>query len=185
MDSIMNSLNKVSDRLSDEAFLSNKGLANEVGIHVFCYEPADELTVRVYFERLKHKTDVPYRLIECDLYRIFLEICEEKRIIKSIPGMEERKGKEYLYQQLQKIAAPEAFVERMKYELHEQRDVLLITGVGKVYPFVRVHKILDNIQHIFAKIPVLVLYPGTFNRQDLSLFGKFLDGNYYRAIDLL
>ena len=34
MDNIMTNLNKVSARLSEEAFLSNKGLSNEVGIHV-------------------------------------------------------------------------------------------------------------------------------------------------------
>ena len=185
MSDIMNSLGKVSARLSEEAFLTNKGLSNEVGIHVFCYAPEHEMTVRAYFENLKRKTDVPYRLIERDLYKIFLKICEEKRVLKSIPSMEERKGKEYLSEQLQKIATPEAFVEKMKYEPHRHGDVLLITGVGKVYPFMRSHKILDNIQHIFADIPVLMLYPGTFNGQDLGLFGKFLDGHYYRAFNLL
>ena len=88
-------------------------------------------------------------------------------------------------EQLQKVATPEAFVDKMRYEPHETGDVLLITGVGKVYPFMRSHKILDNIQHIFADIPVLMLYPGTFNGQDLGLFGKFLDGHYYRAFNLL
>ena len=185
MSDVMSSLNKVSARLSEEAFLTNKGLSNEVGIHVFCYDPKDELTVRNYFENLKKKTDVPYRLVECDLYKIFLEICEEKHILKSIPSMEERKGKEYLLEQLQKVATPEAFVVKMKYEPHVKGDVLLITGVGKVYPFMRSHKIFDNIQHIFADIPVLMLYPGTFDGQDLGLFGKFLDGHYYRAFNLL
>lgn len=185
MSDIMERLGKVSARLSEEAFLSNKGLSNEVGIHVFCYAPEHEMTVRAYFANLKGKSDVPYRLIERDLYKIFLEICEEKRILKSIPSMEERKGKEYLSEQLQKIATPEAFVEKMKYEPHQYGDILLITGVGKVYPFMRSHKILDNIQHIFADIPVLMLYPGTFNGQDLGLFGKFLDGHYYRAFNLL
>ena len=185
MEDTMSSLNRVSTRLSEEAFLTNKGLSNEVGIHVFCYDPKDEMTVRAFFENLKKKTDVPYRLIERDLYKIFLQICEEKHILASIPGMEERKGKKYLAQQLQKVATPEAFVEKMKYAPHEKGDVLLITGVGKVYPFMRSHKILDNIQHIFSDIPVLMLYPGTFNGQDLGLFGKFLDGHYYRAFNLL
>ena len=99
--------------------------------------------------------------------------------------MEDRKGKEYLSEQLQKVATPEAFVEKMKYETHKKGDVLLITGIGKVYPFMRSHKILDNIQHIFPDIPVLMLYPGTFDGQDLGLFGKFLDGHYYRAFNLL
>ena len=93
MDDVMKNLSRVSARLSEETFLTNKGLSNEVGIHVFCYDPKDELTVRAYFETLKNKTDVPYHLIECDLYKIFLQICEEKHILKSIPNMEERKVK--------------------------------------------------------------------------------------------
>ncbi len=56
MDNVMNCLNKVSARLSEESFLTNKGLSNEVGIHVFCYEPKDELTVRAYFEKSKVKS---------------------------------------------------------------------------------------------------------------------------------
>lgn len=185
MEDIISRLNRVSARLSEEAFLTNKGLSNEVGIHVFTYDPKDELTVRAWFENLKKQQDVSYRLIERDLYKLFLQICEEKHILKSIPSMEERKGKEYLQEQLQKVATAEAFVEKMKYEPHEKGDILLITGVGKVYPFMRSHKILDNIQHIFEDIPVLMLYPGTFDGQDLGLFGKFLDGHYYRAFNLL
>ena len=53
MSDIMNNLNKVSARLSEEAFLTNKGLSNEVGIHVFCYDPKDEPTVRAFFDNLK------------------------------------------------------------------------------------------------------------------------------------
>ena len=185
MSDILKELDKVSQRLSDEGFLSNKGLSNEVGIHVFCYEPEDEITVSLYFNQLKNDSTVPYRLIECDLYKIFLEICEEKRILKTIPNMEERKGKEYLMEQLQKVATPEAFVAKMEYSPHNPGDVLLISGIGKVYPFMRSHKILDNIQHIFADIPVLMLYPGTFDGRDLGLFDKFLDGHYYRAFNLL
>ena len=178
-------LDKIINRMSEEAFLSNKGLSNEVGIHVFCYPPKDEIIVRKFFEDLKKRNDLPFRIIERDLYKIFLEICEEKRILTRIPDMEERRGKEYLESQLQKVATPEAFVEKMVYEPHRYGDVLLISGVGKVYPFMRSHKILDNIQHVFSDIPVVMLYPGEFNGQDLKLFEKFLDGHYYRAFNLL
>ena len=185
MSNILERLDKLKAQMQDTDFQKGNGLSNEVNIHIFCYDPKDELTVRAYFESLKSKADVPYRLVERDLYKIFLELCEDKHIMNSISNMEERKGKEYLSEQLQKVATPEAFVEKMKYEPHEKGDVLLISGVGKVYPFMRSHKILDNIQHIFSDIPVLMLYPGTFNGQDLDLFGKFLDGHYYRAFNLL
>jgi hypothetical protein len=182
---ITEKLDKVVGRMSEESFLRNKGLSNEVGIHVFCYAPEDEIIVQSYFAALMERDDLAFRLIERDLYSIFLDICEDKRILTRIANMEERKGRDYLLLQLQKVATPEAFVEKMKYEPHKPGDILLISGVGKVYPFMRSHKILDNIQHIFADIPVLMLYPGAFDGQDLGLFGKFLDGHYYRAFNLL
>lgn len=185
MSNLTDRLNQIPSRLSEESFLRNKGLSNEVGIHIFCYAPEDEPEVTYFYKQLKESDSYPFRIIECDLYEIFIRICEEKRILRNIPNQEERKGKEYLLEQLQKIATPEAFVERMEYSSHQYGDILLITGVGKVYPFMRSHKILDNIQHIFSDIPVVMLYPGAFNGQDLDLFGKFLDGHYYRAFNLL
>ena len=152
---------------------------------MFCYDPEDELAVRAHFEKLRQASGAAYRIIECDLYKIFLAICEEKRILKSIPRMEETKGPAFLKEKLENVATPEAFVEKMKYEPHQKGDILLISGIGKVYPFMRSHKILDNIQHIFSDIPVLMLYPGKFDGQDLDLFGRFLDGHYYRAFNLL
>ena len=178
-------LDKIVDRMSDEAFLKNKGLSNEVGIHVFCYPPSDEMLVRHYFDELKKRKDLPFRLIERDLYKIFLEICAERRILEKVPDMEQRKGKDTLAEQLLKVATPEAFVRKMDYQPHLGADVLLISGVGKVYPFMRSHKILDNVQHIFADIPVVMLYPGEYDGQDLDLFERFLDGHYYRAFNLL
>lgn len=185
MSDILQHLNQIPARLSDEAFLGNRGLSNEVGIHVFCYDPGEEVIVRGFFSQLMQQSNAPYRLIERDLYQIFLEICEEKRILKSIAKMEQSKGKRFLQEKLANVATAESFVEKMQYAPHEKGDILLITGVGKVYPFMRSHKILDNIQHIFADIPVLMLYPGKFDGQDLEFFGKFLDGHYYRAFNLL
>ena len=185
----MNNIRKKFDIIikifSDEVFLKNKGLSNEVGIHVFCYNPKDELIVREFIAQLKNMDNTPFRLIECDLYKIFLRICEEKRILKAIPAMEKKKGSESLLKQLQKIASPEAFVERMQYTPHKYGDILVITGVGKVYPFMRSHNVLDNIQHIFSDIPVVMFYPGNFNGQELSLFDEFNDGNYYRAFNMI
>lgn len=143
MSSIKTDLESIKERFSDEVFLSNKGLSNEVGIHVFCYDPHDEMIVRDYMANLIQQADLPFRLIECDLYKIFLQICEDKRILKTIPAMEKKKGSEGLLKQLQKIATPEAFVERMQYAPHQHGDILLISGVGKVYPFMRSHNIVS------------------------------------------
>ena len=185
MKDIKQELDRIKGRISDANFLANKGLSNEVGIHVFTYDPKHELIVRDYIERLINTPSDDYRIIERDMYKIMLEILEEKRVLNTVPSLEEKKGKDYLLAQLQKIATQEAFLTRMKYEPHERGDVLFLTGIGKVYPFMRSHKMLDSMQQVFSDIPIVMFYPGVFNGQSLSLFDKFHDGNYYRAFNLL
>ena len=185
MSDIKQKLDKIRERLSDPCFLANKGLSNEVGIHVFCYDPADEIIVREFIAHLKEEKNTSYHIRECDLYEIFLQLLEDKRVLKSVAALEEKRGSDYLLKQLQKIATPEALLEYMKYEPHEHGDVLVLTGIGKIYPFMRSHKMLDSMQHLFEDIPIVMFYPGSFNGQDLGLFGRFLDGHYYRAFNLL
>ena len=90
MSDIKQELDRIRDRISDPSFLANKGLSNEVGIHVFCYDPADELIVRDFVSRLKAENGTPYHIKECDLYEIFLKLLEDKRVLKSVDGLELR-----------------------------------------------------------------------------------------------
>ena len=183
---IKQELDRIKDRISDPDFLANRGLSNEVGIHVFCYDPKDEIVVQDYIRRLKEEAGTPYRIIECDLYEIFLSLLEDKRVLRAAPGLEEKRGKDYLLSQLQKIATPEALLAKMDYSPHVKgQDVLFLTGIGKVHPFMRSHKMLDSMQYLFEDIPIVMFYPGSFNGQSLSLFDEFLDGHYYRAFNLL
>ena len=177
-------LDKLTAKLSDEAFLANKGLSNEVGIHIACYEPKDEMIVEGYIEKLK-SMDIKANVIICDLYEILLQICDSKKVTDKLPVMEEKKPGKPFKDFVSKFATPEAFIEKMKYEPHQpEEDVLLITGVGKVYPYMRCNVILENIQPEFWDIPVVVLYPGDYTGQELKLFNKF-SRNYYRAFNII
>lgn len=180
-------------RLCDADFLANKGLGNEAGIFTFCYDPSLELEARDFFRRLVGDADagklgegdVRAEIRERNLYDVFLNIAEAKRILEKLPAQEEKRGQDGLLKQVQRIATPEAFVAAIDWEPHKLGDVLLITGVGEVYPFMRVHNVLNNMQSSFRDVPVVVAYPGTFDGGSLSLFGKLNDGNYYRAFDLI
>ena len=180
-------------RLCDADFLSNKGLGNEAGIYTFCYEPSLELEARDFFRRLVADAgagklgtaDIVARVYERNLYDLLLLICERKRILDRLPAQEAKRGTGGLLKQLQRIATPEAFVDVLDWRPHELGDVLLITGVGEVYPFIRVHTILNAMQSTFRDVPVVVAYPGAYDGGSLSLFGKLSDGNYYRAFDLI
>lgn len=177
-------LDKLTEKLSDDAFLSNKGLSNEVGIHIACYEPKDEMIVESYIDKMKTMDSIKANVISCDLYEIFLEICDAKKVTAKLPAMEERKPGKAFKELVAKFATPDAFIDKMQYEPHKQNDVLLITGVGKVYPYMRCNNILENIQPAFPDIPVVVLYPGDYTGQELKLFNKF-SRNYYRAFNII
>lgn len=131
------------------------------------------------------------RVVHFDLWDVFLQICTERRILEKIPALEEHRGTEGLLRRMEKIATPEAFLKVMS-ERYEQlggqtpgRDVVLVSGVGKVYPLVRAHNILENAQPVFTEVPMVMLYPGVYDGQQLHLFGKISDGNYYRAFSLI
>lgn len=172
-------------RLQSDDFLHNRGLGNEVGIYTFCYDPRLKAEARRFLDRLKGDPSLPCRIREANLYDILLDICADKRILDAVPKMEEKRGREQLKKRLSSVASAEAFAKRISAEENAPGDVLVITGVGEVYPFMRVHNVLDNIQHLFENAPVVVMYPGRFDGQTLSLFGKLTDGNYYRAFDLI
>lgn len=180
---------RIRARLADADFLANKGLGNEVGFFVFPYDAAREGEVRARTAALVAESDagrLPCRVIHRDLWDVFLQIAEARRILDRIPDLEARRGTPALLERLQKIATPEAFVQAMDYAPHESgRDVLLITGVGKVYPLVRAHAVLENAQHVFEDVPVVLFYPGRYDGAQLHLFGSISDGNYYRAFNLL
>ena len=181
-------LDALRARIQDENFLHNRGLGNEVGFYVFDYPAQRELEVRDFVARLKQDAAVARacNIVERNLWEMLLKVCEAEGILAELPAFEQDEGSQALLDNLQTIATAEELVRVMDDWPHEPgRDVLLVTGVGEVFPFVRAHSILENAQHVFSDIPVVMLYPGTYYRVSLTLFGKLNDSNYYRAFDLI
>ncbi|MEI2997781.1 MAG: DUF1788 domain-containing protein [Senegalimassilia faecalis] len=174
-------------RLGEDDFLRNRGLGNEIGFFTFCYDASLELRAREFFAQLEAESAsgaLPCNLMVRNLYDTFLGLLEKKRILAAVPKQEARRGSDHLLKRLRSIATPEALAAELAYEPHQLGDVLLLTGVGEIYPFLRVHTLLDNMHVAFGDIPVVVAYPGRFNGQSFSLFNMLDDGNYYRAFDI-
>lgn len=185
MSNINERLDNVRALIQEQDFLESKGLSNEVNIRIFCYEAKDEMAVRHFVDQIKADQTLKCNLKECNLYHTFLSICEDKRITQSIPRMEERKGKKFLLEQMHSIATEAAFVQKIQYEPHEPGDVLILTGVGEVFPFMRIHSLLEALQPHFSDIPILVMYPGVFDGHHLKLFDKLQPNDYYRAFNII
>lgn len=185
----MSNINERLDNLKLEIqkpeFLEGKGLSNEVNIRIFCYDAAEEMVVRHFTEQLVVDQSLDCHLVERNLYKVFLAICDDKRITEKAAQMEEKKGKDFLFANLQKFANNKSFVEKMQYESHEPGDVLLLTGVGEVFPFIRIHSLLEALQPEFPDIPILVMYPGKYDGRFVRLFDKLEPNPYYRAFNII
>jgi hypothetical protein len=180
-------LDQIIPKMKEDKFIEGRGLGNEISFYVFDYEPEHELYVRDYIKHIKKEFGFEgsgRRIIEFDLYKMLLEIARERRIFDRIFEMEERQGKEALFKALTTFAKPDIFLKKIEEQVHGH-NVVFLTGVGKVYPFVRSHNILNNLQEVLDKIPVIMFFPGKYDGQSLRLFGKFKDDNYYRAFRLV
>ncbi|MBO4912676.1 MAG: DUF1788 domain-containing protein [Butyrivibrio sp.] len=184
-------LDKIWDRISDQDFLANRGVANEVRYYVFDYEPCDELIIRDKIKALKKQNNPDadgFQIIEFDLYEMVISILEEKGYIDKCVKFEEQKGMEYLYTAVTKmlrLTNDDNLIVNRILENTPENAVVFLTGVGKVFPFVRSHNVLNNLHQVLDSVPVVMFYPGTWNGQSLSLFGTITDGNYYRAFPLI
>ena len=66
-----------------------------------------------------------------------------------------------------------------------ENAIVFLTGIGKCYPLLRSHKVLNNLSQSFGRVPVVLFFPGTYDEQSLILFDELKDDNYYRAFRLV
>lgn len=177
--------------LSKELMIKGKQ-GGEICFHIFDYDPKDELSVRdfvkIFISQHSDKgSDLkPY---ECDLFNLMIEILKREKIkdtsiLDLIPDMEAKDGEVRLEKALRSVLSPEMFVKLIQ-ENRDDANLILITSVGKVWPFIRSHTILNNLHHILEDVPVVMFYPGMYDQKELRLFNLFKDDNYYRAFSLV
>ncbi len=67
----------------------------------------------------------------------------------------------------------------------EDHDLVLVSGVGGVFPLLRTHNLLNNLHALMRQTPLVLFYPGKYDGQSLRLFGILKDKPYYRAFRLV
>ncbi len=185
MSDLMARLDKLKQKIQTEDFLFGKGLSNEVNIWIFCYEPIEEMVIKHFVGTLLTDQSITCSIHHFDLYKVFLDICKDKKILNAIPNMEDKKGKKYLLKQMNSIATDTTFINKMDFNPQTRgKDVLVLSGIGDVFPFMRIHNLLESMQPYFS-VPILVLYPGKFEDAHLQLFGRLKPNPYYRAFNIV
>ena len=185
-------LEQAEKMIKEPSFRENKGLGNEVGYYVFDYPAKDELAVRewVYYWLYKNNTLVDgFKLVVFDLYDIMIDMLEQEDFLEQCFKFEKRYGVDRITTAVGRMLklsddSGGRMVEYIK-EHTPDNAIVFIIGVGKCYPILRSHKVLNNLHQVFDTVPVVLFYPGRYDGQELVLFENIKDDNYYRAFKLV
>ena len=191
MKTIYQRLDEIIPKITDKSFRENKGLGNEISYYIFDYEPKYELLVRDHIEFIKQKISDEYSDInikEFDLYEIILEIMDKKGYLQKNIEMEKKKGSKYVFNAIRKslrLTLKNDMVLDYIVNRVEPNDIVFITGVGKAWPIMRSHTVLNNLHNVIDQVPVVMFFPGEYDGLELILFNEIKDDNYYRAFQLI
>ncbi len=201
-DTLPERLNRILPKIVTDDFLTGSGIGNEIGFYVFDYPPEDELRVRDYLCTLlehlpKQRPGVRFRHV--NLFDLLLDYLKRRNLFeKVLDGQWAQRDAA-----LKKALAGGLHAEKLAKFFDEtvqprQQELVLVSGVGSVYPLVRTSGLLSNLQGVMGNTPLVLFYPGKYDQLTLCLFGKvalsasFEDGNkgrksehYYRAFKLV
>jgi hypothetical protein len=184
-------LEDAGKNIREPSFRKNKGLGNEVGYYVFDYPPKDELIVRewVRYWHGKNNPDVDgYQLNVFDLYEIIIDMLEKDGFLEQCFRFEEKHGMNRIVNavgRMLRLSDDAGLVVEHIRDRTPGDAIVFLTGVGKCYPVLRAHKVLNNLHQTLDHVPVVLFYPGRYDGQELMLFGSVKDDNYYRAFRLI
>ena len=183
-------LNQILPRLISPDVLSNQGAGGEIGFWIFDYPPEEEMAMRAWLADVIEpglRKQVPaVRFQTVDLFELVVELLDERKLFDKACEMQTNKGDAAVLASLRSVLKEDRLAARMTEKLDvTQLDLLIVKGVGAVYPLLRTHTLLSALHPHMRNTPLLMLYPGTYNGQSLSLFNTLSDDNYYRAFRLV
>lgn len=193
-------MNDLSERLfktlKHPNFLAMKGLANEVPIFIQTYDPAQEDAIRRMVQSLAMRiqnTGITIKAL--DLFKLVLEELDEHKVLEDLVRDEASSQKVEILETLQNYSDPKThLIPRLIRAIGEDGTQLtLITGPGRIFPFLRTHTILESLQPAMLRHPVVIFFPGEYAQDPaggshLRLFGSIpsprINNPYYRATNL-
>lgn len=178
--------------LVSQQFLQKKGIGNEVPFFICPYSPKIAVAVERQTQILmNHLSSQNIHVLEINLYDLANEMLKKRDILQQIFAMEQDVSKEQLKELLQNVLDSEAHLipEIAKMLSENSFDILFITGIGEVFPYIRSHNVLNNLQSTAKDKPTVMFFPGEYTHSlasgaSLDLFGVLHDDKYYRAFNI-
>ena len=181
--------------VSNKEFLNNNNPNNEVPFYICPFLP--EFTLEVYdvinfLKKQLNKKEI--KVLEIDHYDISINLLKNRtgNLLEKIQKKEPQMKKMQLKETLRNVLSAERYLvpEIKKLTEMEEYKVIFIKGIGEVFPYIRTHNLLSNLQKILKHEPSIIFFPGSYQNDpkmgsSLNLFCEFSNDNYYRAFNIL
>lgn len=183
-------LNQIIPRITSQDFLDSKGLGNEIGFWIFDYPPERELDVRDFLNNTilpaLPKLAPSIRAQTVNLLTLVTELLEERKLLDKAIQMQQSKGDDSALAALRSVLKEDKLAQKIAEQFDVANlDLLMVTGVGSVYPMLRTHTLLSALHPIMGKTPLLMFFPGKYDGHSLRLFNTLAEDHYYRAFRLI
>lgn len=183
-------LNQILPRLTSKELLNNEGLSNEIGFWVFDYPPEFELEMRSFLsdviEPALTKHLPPIRFATVNVFDLAIGLLEERKLLDKAFDMQLAQGDDKALESLRRVLKEDKLAERLASQIDvANQDLVILTGVGSVYPILRTHTLLSALHPLMKDTPLLMLYPGKYDGYSFRLFNKLSEDHYYRAFRLV
>lgn len=183
-------LNQILPRITSRDFLDSKGLGNEIGFWIFDYPPEREMDVRGFVSGTvlpalgKHVPAI--RADAVDLLKMVTDLLEERNLLDKAMEMQKNKGDDSTLAALRSVLKEDKIAQKIasQYDI-ANLDLLVLHGVGAVYPMLRTHTLLSALHPIMGNTPLLMFFPGRYDGHSLRLFNTLAEDHYYRAFRLV
>ena len=182
-------------KFSEADFLAMRGLANEVPLFIQAYDPAQEDSIRQIVSSVVGRLrNAGHTVKVLDLFDLVLAELREGHRLEGLIENERDFHKVELLETLKNYSNPRSrLVPRLVREIGDDAQLTLVTGAGRVFPFLRTHSLLESLQPAMVRRPVIVFFPGEYVQESgdgsqLRLFGSIpsprIKQPYYRAMNL-
>ena len=184
----------VYDVLRSQRFLNMEGLSKEVPFFIYHYPPAWALDVEAARDRVitKLRGDDGLSVVDINLYDLAIKLLTDRGVWSRILELEPTQDKNEFRETLQGVLDPhDHLAPAIRAQLNENpSDMVFLTGIGEVFPFIRTHTVLENLQSVVVGKPMLAWFPGTYeftqaSGHQLRALNLSARDRYYRAKDIL
>ena len=178
--------------ISSQRFLTKQGLGNEVPFFICPYQPEEEVEIKRMERQLVSQLNLHgISVLHIDLYDLAIELLKNRGIWDRVIEIEPTVSKDQLKELLQGVLDPEShLIPAIAEKMSQTRfDVMFLTGAGEVFPYIRSHNVLNNLQSTAQEKPTVLFFPGRYTHSieggaSLDLFGRLHDDKYYRAFNI-